>query len=118
MDIQIVGAIFFIAIVLFIFFTSVLFKYFGTGIIENKEISIVTVINSSDNITDRLSMIADDLAAECIASGINVIIVDGGMSIHQKEICDIYCEKYSFLIYTTPDMLCNVIFELKNRKPE
>lgn len=72
-------------------------------------------MDTSDDVKQKINEIIDNIGSDCQSSSTKVIIVDGGMDVWQREICDKYCEKYSFLEICTPDMLNGIIFSLKNK---
>lgn len=116
MNVIIICFVLVISVVLFACSAIIIVKIFGTGFFTGLDLSCVTVMDSSDDVGQKISRIIDNIGADCQSSSTKVIIVDGGMNIRQRELCDRYCEKYSFLKVCTPDMLNGIIFSLKNKK--
>ncbi len=116
MSVYIIAVVFFVSVILFAIFTAVMFRLFGIGMMENKDINIVVAFDDTDNVKDKLVAMTEDLSAECISSGIKIIILDVGMNNYQKELCRVYCDMYSFYAYSMPDNINELLITLKKKK--
>ena len=116
MNVIIICFILVLSVVLFACSAIIIVKIFGTGFFIGLDLSCVTVMDDNDDVNGKINAIIDNIGSDCQSSATKVIIVDGGMNLWQREICDKYCEKYSFLEICTPDMLNGIIFSLKNKK--
>lgn len=113
MNITIIVLISFISLFLFINACRLTKKLFDEDYnFNNSHISII-VLNSTDNIKLKLSDIVNRMRwiDEDIID--RIILIDGGLNLEQKEICRNYCDKYEYLIFTSPDNLSNLVFELQ-----
>lgn len=90
-------------------------KIYGRGIFCGLKLTAVVTITNSDDAEAILYNITDNLCSDCECSLVKVIIVDGGMSIEQREICEKYCGKYSFFIMTVPEKLSEIIFDIQKK---
>lgn len=104
-----------VSVVLFACSAIIIVKIFGTGFFTGLDLFCITIMDTSDDVKQKINEIIDNIGSDCQSSSTKVIIVDGGMDVWQREICDKYCEKYSFLEICTPDMLNGIIFSLKNK---
>lgn len=113
MNITIIVLISFVSLFLFINacrLTKKLFEEDNTY--NNSLISIKILYNTDDinlklgDIVNKIRWIDEDLINR-------VILIDGGLNSEQKEICRNYCDKYDYFIFTSPDNLSNLVFELQ-----
>lgn len=102
-----------VSLILFSVAAITIIKLFGTGIFYGTGAECVVVIDSHDNVQDRLIMLTDSFGVECESSSAHIIIVDGGMNRGQREVCRRYCDKYSYMIMCTPDNLNETLFSVK-----
>ncbi len=117
MNILTISFIFIVFIALLSLSMAILYRVFGSGIFLGiEDFLCVTVIDNSDNVSEKMAAITENLTSECIYSGTKVLIIDGGMDRGQKELCSKYCEMHNFIIMCTPDEINNVIFSLKKVK--
>lgn len=113
MNITIIVLISFISLFLFINACRLNKKLFDENYNSNNSHISIIVLNSNDDIKLKLGDIVNRMRwiDEDIIN--RIILIDGGLNLEQKEICRNYCDKYEYLIFTSPDNLCNLVFELQ-----
>lgn len=113
MNITIIVLICFISLFLFINACRLTKKIFDEDNNANNIHISISVLYSTDNIKLKLGDIANRMRwiDEDIIN--KIILIDGGLNLEQKEICRNYCDKYDYFIFTSPDNLSNLVFELQ-----
>lgn len=113
MNSTIVVLIVFISLFLFICACRMLKKIFGEECISDYCNISVIVLYGNENIKLKLNHVVNKM--QWIDEDLinKIILIDGGLNIEQKELCNNYCHKYDFLEFTTPDSLNDMIFNLQ-----
>ena len=113
MNSTIVVLIVFISLFLFICACGMLKKIFGEECISDYCNISVIVLYGNENIKLKLNHVVNKM--QWIDEDLinKIILIDGGLNIEQKELCNNYCHKYDFLEFTTPDSLNDMIFNLQ-----
>lgn len=113
MNSTIVVLIVFISLFLFICAGGMLKKIFGEECISDYCNISVIVLYGNENIKLKLNHVVNKM--QWIDEDLinKIILIDGGLNIEQKELCNNYCHKYDFLEFTTPDSLNDMIFNLQ-----
>ncbi|MGN0613734.1 MAG: hypothetical protein ACI4JB_07505 [Porcipelethomonas sp.] len=93
--------------------SCIFLKIFGRGIFSGSNLSAAVVIDINDDAEEILGNIAEKFRTELECTRVKIIIIDGGMSVGQREICRRYCDMYNFFIICTPDNLSSLIFKLQ-----
>ena len=104
------------SVVLFASAVAIIIKLFGTGFLYGHDITLCLVMTENDNAEEKLSDIVEALDAECRASMVKIVIIDGGMNVGQLEVCRKYTEKYSYFLLISPDRTNEILFSLKKEK--
>lgn len=88
-------------------------KIFGEECISDYCNISVIVLYGNENIKLKLNHVVNKM--QWIDEDLinKIILIDGGLNIEQKELCNNYCHKYDFLEFTTPDSLNDMIFNLQ-----
>ncbi len=113
MNSTIVVLIVFISLFLFICACGMLKNIFGEECISDYCNIFVIVLYGNENIKLKLNHVVNKM--QWIDEDLinKIILIDGGLNIEQKELCNNYCHKYDFLEFTTPDSLNDMIFNLQ-----
>ena len=113
MNSTIVVLIVFISLFLFICACGMLKKIFGEECISDYCNISVIVLYGNENIKLKLNHVVNKM--QWIDEDLinKIILIDGGLNIEQKELCNNYCHTYDFLEFTTPDSLNDMIFNLQ-----
>lgn len=88
-------------------------KIYGKGIFCGLKLTAVVALGKNDDVEAILYKIADNLCSDCECSELKIIIIDLGMNIDQRGICQNYCDKYNFFIISDFENACHKIVELQ-----